>query len=156
MEVYFLRHADAESSEPGKPDAERRLTDKGRRQTAAVSRYLVEQGIRVALVLSSPHARAAETAQPVAESLGVDLATDDRLAAGRLGVAQLAAILRELVGPGAVLIVGHEPDISGTIAELIGGGEVEVKKAALALVSGPAISRGHCVLSMLVPCGLMR
>ena len=42
------------------------------------------------------------------------------------------------------MVVGHEPDFSLTIAELIGGGCVEMKKGGLARidVAGPGLEDG--------------
>ena len=40
----------------------------------------------------------------------------------------------ELVDVAAELVVGHEPDFSGTISALIGGGSVVMKKGGLARI----------------------
>ena len=89
----------------------------------------------IALILSSPLLRALKTAEIVAESLGLQdsLLTDKRLSPG-FDLPALREILADHAEVGALLLVGHEPDFSETIAACIGGGRVECKKGGLARV----------------------
>ena len=83
IELYFLRHADA-----GDPmawtgdDAERPLSDKGRKQADRLGRFLAGLGFAPDAIITSPKVRAAQTAEIVAEHLDVTVAVDDRLAGG--------------------------------------------------------------------------
>lgn len=150
MEIYLLRHADAVEQAPGQPDAERELTGKGIKQTARVADWLDSRGVEVQCVISSPLLRAVQTAEPVAEALDVEMLTDNRLSGGRLTVQALAELVEELGHPDSIMLVGHEPDFSALIEELTGG-QVEVKKAAVALVACDRIGPGQGLLRLLVP-----
>jgi phosphohistidine phosphatase len=122
--IWFLRHGDAED---GEDDFQRKLTDKGRRQSRDAGATLVALGVELELCLTSPRVRARETAELACESLGVEIAIEDRLAGGRFDPLELAA------GVDDVLLVGHEPDFSDVIGELTGG-HVDMKKGGLAAV----------------------
>lgn len=153
MDVYFLRHGDAEDLRPGGSDAERRLTDKGLKQSARAAAWLRNHDVTVDVVVTSPLVRARQTAEPVARALEVDLREDARLSGGRLTVQALAALIADAGNPEAVLLVGHEPDFSMIIEELTGGA-VEVKKAALVLVTCDRVTAGAGELAWLIPASL--
>ena len=120
--LWLLRHGDAED---GSPDAERRLTEKGRRQSRAAGEALKALGAEVGACLTSPKARAAETAALACEPLGVEPQHEPRLSGGPFDAEQLAA------GLGEVLLVGHDPDFSMAVHSLTGA-QVRMRKGGLA------------------------
>jgi phosphohistidine phosphatase len=122
--IWFLRHGDAEQ---GSPDFERKLTAKGERQATDAGAALAALGVKLDLCLTSPRVRARDTARIACQALDVDVVEEDRLAGGDFDPLELAAGLDE------VLLVGHEPDFSDVIGELIGG-RVDMKKGGLAAV----------------------
>jgi phosphohistidine phosphatase len=128
MDLILWRHAEAED---GVPDLERRLTAKGRKQAERVAQWLLQRMPARFLLLSSPATRAQQTA----EALGVPIKTDRTLAPG----AAPAAIVKASGWPaskGAVIVVGHQPDLGRVVAYLLGAsGSVSVKKGALWWVS---------------------
>ncbi len=69
-------------------DADVELSETGRKQAAAVGRWLarVDGGDRPTAVLSSPYRRAAETARRAVSDLGLDVVYDERLRERDLGV----------------------------------------------------------------------
>ncbi len=150
MDIYLLRHAEAEPRGAGCSDEERELTDKGRQQADRAAAWLRVQELEVDIILSSPAIRAVQTAQPVAEALGKAVVTDWRLAGMRLSVNDVRDLAQEYNIAGSMLLVGHEPDMGDLIQELTKG-QVEVKKAALALVSCERLAPGGGVLRWLVP-----
>jgi phosphohistidine phosphatase len=122
----MLRHGEAEDEAPGSGgDAERRLTEKGERQSRAAGRALAELGAEIEACLASPKVRARDTAKLACESLGLDVELDDRLAGGGFDPNDLAA------GRGDVLLVGHEPDMSDAIAAITGA-RAKLKKGGVA------------------------
>jgi phosphohistidine phosphatase len=150
-QLWLLRHAEAEPHGT-RPDAERRLTARGEDQAraAGVALARLERGFHA--VLYSPKARARETAELAAESWPEDtralLAAHPLLAGAfdaraALDVLAEAASVAEQPDSVRVLLVGHEPDLSGVIAELTGG-VVDMKKGGVAVVrlDGP---RGELV-----------
>ena len=122
--IWLLRHGEAEE---GSPDAERKLTEKGRHQARNVGLALKSAGIEIAACLSSPKLRAAESASLACEPLGVEVQLEPKLAGGPFDPEQLAA------GLGEVLLVGHDPDFSMAIHAMTGA-QVRLKKGGLAAV----------------------
>ena len=80
-------------------------------------------------------------AAPIAAALKLHVTDDERLGGGLLSVSAMAGIVADGGDPESVLLVGHEPDISGIIAQLTGK-SVTIKKAALALVTCDTIAAG--------------
>lgn len=85
-ELYFVRHGDAlpgqEEVVLGDYDAQA-LSDLGRRQAQAVARSLAR--LNITAIYSSPTNRAAQTAQPLAEALGLTVAIEPDLREVEIG-----------------------------------------------------------------------
>jgi phosphohistidine phosphatase len=121
--LWLLRHGDAED---GSPDAERPLTEKGRAQSKAAGAALGALDITLDACLSSPKARAAQTAELACESQDVEVELEPKLAGGPFDAQALAAGLGD-----EVLLVGHDPDFSMAVHSLTGA-QVRMKKGGLA------------------------
>jgi phosphohistidine phosphatase len=119
----LLRHGDAEE---GSPDAERRLTEKGRAQSKAAGAALGALGVALDACLASPKVRSAQTAELACESLDVEVELEPKLAGGPFDAEALAAGLGD-----EVLLVGHDPDFSMAVHSLTGA-QVRMKKGGLA------------------------
>ena len=133
MLLHFLRHADAGDPDAWSgPDAARPLSDKGRKQSKRLGEHLASVGFEADAIVTSPKVRAAQTAEIVGEPLGIEPSVDDRLAGG-LDLHGLDAVLRDAGDPGRVVVVGHDPDFSDLLSELVGTG-LEMKKGAFASV----------------------
>jgi phosphohistidine phosphatase len=128
--IYLLRHGDAEDG--GGDDAARRLTAKGERQARAAGRALARLGAEIDACLASPKVRAADTARLTCESLGLEPETAVELRGGDFDALELA------MGRGDVLLVGHEPDLSGEVARLTGA-RAKLRKGGLAIVDGSTL-----------------
>jgi phosphohistidine phosphatase len=125
MDLILWRHADAE---PGGRDLERKLTARGHKQAKRVSEWLAARLPGHYTVLVSPARRARETA----DALGARYKVVERLAPG----AAPSAILEASGWPshkGAVIVVGHQPDLGRVAALLVSGarGDWSVKKGGL-------------------------
>ena len=121
--LWLLRHGDAEE---GSPDAERRLTKKGRAQSKAAGAALGALGVALDACLASPKVRSAQTAELACESLDVEVELEPKLAGGPFDAEALAAGLGD-----EVLLVGHDPDFSMAVHSLTGA-QVRMKKGGLA------------------------
>jgi phosphohistidine phosphatase len=122
--LWLLRHGDAAD---GSPDAERPLTDKGRRQSRAAGAALKALGVEIDACLTSPKVRAADTARIACEQLGdVEPQLEPKLAGGPFDGEALAAGLGD-----DVLLVGHDPDFSSAVHSMTGA-QVRLKKGGLA------------------------
>ena len=128
MELYIVRHGLAQplGQKNDFTDEKRTLTSQGRDRMREVARGLRKLGVRPELVLTSPLARAQETAEIVADTLGVDrqmLVATPNLAPGGSFEDLFAEIKEKRVE--SIALVGHEPDL-GELAGLIISGEGRV------------------------------
>ncbi|MBM4422749.1 MAG: phosphohistidine phosphatase SixA [Chloroflexi bacterium] len=133
MNLYFLRHGLADWPHWNRSDSERPLTEEGIAKMKAEGKTLKRLDVSPDAILSSPLVRARQTADIVAERLGLAVVEHKLLAPG-FNREKLAAILGEHKKAKAIMLVGHEPDFGRTIAEIIGGGRVAMKKGGLARV----------------------
>ena len=139
MIVYFLRHASAGQSknDPAK-DEKRALDEDGIAQCGFVGRALAALETQVDAILSSPLKRAAQTASLVANELGYE---------GRIEFSNALrpeatyADFRDLLNKNsrheAIMVVGHNPNLSEFLGRLIGGSAragIDLKKGAVARV----------------------
>jgi phosphohistidine phosphatase SixA len=133
VELYLLRHAHAGDPAAWTGDDDLRpLSAKGRRQAARLGAYLAEMGFAPDVILTSPLLRALQTAEAVADSLAVHVQRDSRLG-GWLDLAVLDAILSDAGDPVRPLLVGHDPDFSELVSELVGA-PIPMRKGALARI----------------------
>ncbi|MEO8570733.1 MAG: histidine phosphatase family protein [Chloroflexota bacterium] len=132
--LHFLRHAHAGNPETWDgPDERRPLSTKGEKQAERLGAFLSGIGFRPDAVITSPKLRAAQTAEIVARQLEVAVATDPRLADG-LDLDGVEAILRDAGDPIQPVLVGHDPDFSELVGELLGWTGIEMKKGAIVRV----------------------
>jgi phosphohistidine phosphatase len=125
MDLILWRHAEAED---GKPDLERELTAKGRKQAQRVAEWLQQRLPDGYALIASPAARARQTA----EALGRKFRVEAQIAPG----ASVAKLLQAAQWPdhkGLVILVGHQPDLGRAAAHLVGGapGSWSVRKGGL-------------------------
>ncbi len=136
LRLYFLRHGKAWSRDAWHGDDYLRpLTDAGEALVRAEGRAMKAMGLAPDVIVTSPMARARRTAEIVAEELGRSelLVEDQRLAHG-FDARRLAEIVARHAGADSLMLVGHEPELSATVAELTGGGRLDFKKGGLARV----------------------
>lgn len=134
MELYFVRHGQAEDTQP--PDFDdfaRKLTDKGTERTAVAAKVLAQLDLKPAVLYSSPRLRARQTAEILAYAMGVTVTVREELNFG-FNAAMLPPLLGDIANDQQVMFVGHEPDLSITVSGLIGGGDIEMKKGGVARV----------------------
>lgn len=134
-QLWLLRHAEAEPH-GARSDAERRLTPRGEAQARAAGVALARFDVAFDAVLFSPKVRARQTAELAAECWSEEqreeLRVHEPLARG-FEASQARDALSGVSADGRLLLVGHEPDLSGLIAELTGG-RADLKKGGLAVV----------------------
>ena len=158
-ELYLLRHGAAEDHGPDGSDSSRRLTSEGLTELRRVLALAKKAQVTPSLVLSSPLVRAVETAELVAAELGYqDAILKSRALAPDSSPQAVWEELRAHAAQPFILIAGHEPLLSDTIAWLLGSSRplVRFPKAALARIDlarlGPAPS---AILRWLITPGLL-
>src|SRR6266478_6277672 len=125
MNLYILRHGLAvEQGTAGfANDADRPLTSKGERKLWLIAEAMEELGLSFDLILSSPFTRARQTAEIVADVLKPrkKIQFTSTLEPGG-SFKELIELLKSTApAPEEVLVVGHEPYLSGLISLLISG-----------------------------------
>lgn len=125
MRVYLCRHAEAA---PGDPDDLRELTANGAEQAHALGERLSVASLPPRVVLTSPLVRARQTAEAVADAIGVAVEPRNELLPGAT-VASLRRALDGVAGP--VAVVGHQPDCS-EIALAVSGADPGFAPGAMA------------------------
>lgn len=147
MRLYFLRHGPAGvHGDPAWPnDDERPLTPKGRRRTTLAVRGIRAMNLAIDTIISSPLARAQQTAEIARVGLRLDtgaLRLCLALSPGGLFEALVDELLKEQPDSG-VMLVGHEPDLSRTISRFLCDDpdrlSLQLKKSALCGVLAPPL-----------------
>lgn len=152
MRLLLMRHGVAEDAGPstGFRDEPRALTPEGRERIIAAARGVLRLDLGIREIISSPLVRCAQTARIVGDALGIAPALDDRLRPG-CELDAVADLLLEHPGSECVLLCGHQPDMSGLVAELTGG-MAEFRKGTLAVIEADALrSRGGYLKALYPP-----
>jgi len=150
MELYILRHGEAGKRLSSKTkDFNRRLTATGEKEVKAIAITIKNLKIKFELIITSPLQRANQTASIVAKTLNKGRKVEGWDELKPEGNRQeLYHKLSQFNQASTVLIVGHEPYLSGMIGELIrndgveeehvkndiGSGQIVLKKAGLAKI----------------------
>ena len=144
-QLWLLRHAEAEPR-GAVPDEQRALTERGERQASAAGAALAALGVRLDAVLTSPRARALDTARLACEARGSELEPELHapLSAG-FDADQALDLLAAWDTSSHVMLVGHEPDFSLLIGELTGA-SVKLKKGGLAMIEVTGARSGELVV----------
>lgn len=115
MDLILWRHAEAEETEDGRDDLARVLTARGEKQAARMAAWLDRQLPEGLRVLASPARRTEQTAN----ALGRKFKMRAELLPGAMPQ-DLLDLAQWPRARGTVLIVGHQPVLGQTIAQLLG------------------------------------
>lgn len=132
MDLILWRHAEADDlPEDGSQvvsDLDRSLTSRGEKQAARMAAWLDRQLPEGARIVVSPARRCEQTAL----TLGRKYRVRAELAPGS-SPAQLLELVQWPLSKGPVLVIGHQPTLGQTVAQLLGLKESEcpVKKGAV-------------------------
>ncbi|MGH7661213.1 MAG: SixA phosphatase family protein [Vulcanimicrobiaceae bacterium] len=152
MRLYFLRHGLAGDREDWHgDDNERPLTPEGVAKMEREAKTIAKLGLELDAIVTSPLARAVQTARIVADELDLrDILVEDENLGLDFDLARLRNVVEKHRAAEALMLVGHEPSMSRTIGQ-IGGGRIELKKGALACIDlDPNSMRGE-LLSLVPP-----
>ena len=143
MQVYLLRHGVAEEDRSGLSDAERRLTEDGRRKLRQTLETAVAAGVQPTLILTSPLKRALETAEIARDILQYkgELEQTEALAPNST-VEEVWREIRRHSKESAVVLVGHNPMFAGLAGYLLGAPDlqVDVKKGSMLRIDFDGLS----------------
>ncbi len=153
MNIYLVRHGEAENISPGKSDSARELTPDGVKTVHNAANGWMKLFEKLDYIVSSPLLRAKQTAQIIGEVYGIsnNIIIDPVVISG-----DAEELLRFAVSLKAndICFCGHEPDFSRYVSELISGGQARIvfKKAMIARVAfegRPRIGAGY--LEFMIP-----
>src|SRR5579864_8864310 len=140
MILYFLRHASAgEHFVNPKKDEKRALDKEGIEQCGYVGRALAALNVQVDTIVSSPLKRCTQTASLVGNEMGYEgkLLIDAGLRPGA-GFADFRKLLEKYAKQEAIMVVGHNPNLSQFLGTIISDSgceaSVDLKKGAVAKV----------------------
>ncbi len=157
MQLFVIRHAIAEDRRPDQDDAARELTPEGARKMKQIVRGLRELEVELARVLTSPWARARQTAELLAPVSAAPPAATELLCR-----APDAELLARIAEPGGVTaVVGHEPWLGELVAWLAfgdarRGDALALKKGSVVELEGSAVPGGMMLRGILQPRVLRR
>ena len=134
MILYFLRHGKAAPAQDS-DDAGRQLTPEGEDELRAAAVLWRRRNLRPDVVISSPLPRAMRTAELLCEGIGLHEKpiAEASLAPGATW-GEMARAMAAHPDARRVLFVGHEPDLSGAVAELTGASSVRLRAGGVACV----------------------
>lgn len=159
--LLLLRHAHAVRDAASGRDHDRELSPRGRRDAAAMGRFVTAIERTPGVVLTSPAARARATAELALEAGGWGCPLHE-IAAIYEGTAEdVIEVVRAHGGDHrTILLVGHGPTWPELASALLGGGELRLPKASLAhfeleLEAWGELEPGGAVLRTLVTPALL-
>lgn len=151
MELYLLRHAIAvDRGTPGyNKDSQRPLTPEGEKKMWRIAESMKALDLSFDLILSSPYVRARQTADIVAEVFQAQDRLELSTALTPEGDPEelIAELTRHDRAPDSILLVGHEPYLSGLMSRLLVGDEslsLVMKKGGLGKLTVKALKYGRC------------
>jgi phosphohistidine phosphatase len=141
IELYFFRHGIAVDLEDSSvtSDEARPLTEDGIRKTRTAGEGLKRMEIPFDRIFTSPWLRATQTASILSELLHLSPAEELPELAGNKAVDDLLGALAKHHGK-RTLLVGHEPLLSATVVQLLGGEwNLDLKKSGCCAVQADAL-----------------
>ena len=131
MNLYFLRHGEADWPDWDKPDDERPLTKRGKKEIKKLAKFLINLDVDLDEIVTSPLPRASQTADIIAKRYSLQSRIDDRLEPG-FDASDLEKLL-EARQDLSLMIVGHEPDFTEVISHLTDA-RLKLSKGGVALI----------------------
>ena len=137
MNIYLVRHGDAEKTAIGKKDFDRDLTPEGKTKIKSTVIYWKNFLPEISAIISSPYVRALNTAKIIAEvyEFKNEIIVDKKISPGSK-TDNIIEIANSIEGE-EIIIVGHQPDLSLHASNLVSNGSagIEFKKGAVAKIS---------------------
>jgi phosphohistidine phosphatase len=131
MELYVLRHGRAEAALSKGSDADRKLTENGRRELRGVLEKARAAGAAPSMILTSPYLRAVKTAELAAEILGYrgEIVTTETLIP-ETEPERVWEEIRARKNEPAILLAGHQP-LMGHLVEHLTDSRIEMPPGTL-------------------------
>ena len=161
LELYLIRHGiAAERGDQYPDDSKRPLTTQGIARLRKEARALDELGVNFELILTSPLARARQTADTLAETMKSKPTVTplDALEPAGSPADVIQELGKHVRNKSRVALIGHEPDIGELAARLIAArAPLAFKKGAIARIDFEVLPpKGHGQLAWFLPPKMLR
>ncbi len=122
MNLYIVRHTEAEPGSQTLSDKERKITPRGREYLANSIAHWKKLMPLPEVIISSPYIRAMETAKVIHTELGLSepVHIENVLASG--AIPSLVQKFLTVHSSDSILLVGHEPDCSALLSHFVANG----------------------------------
>jgi phosphohistidine phosphatase len=142
MDLYVIRHAIAHplGRKNDFTDEKRALTSEGRERMSEAARGLKRLGVEFDLILTSPLVRAVETAEIIADALGLsknEVEQTNHLAPSG-SADELFTDIKHRTGIESIALVGHQPDLGILVSKIVQGNgalSVQLKKGSVCCIN---------------------
>lgn len=115
--LFLVRHAKSSWENPGLPDNERPLNERGEQDAPSMGKRLASRGVKPDIMVSSPALRAYGTAVKIAAEIGYP--KDDILLESKLyfeGTESLLDVIQSLVSRvNTAMLFGHNPTMTDAV-----------------------------------------
>jgi phosphohistidine phosphatase len=159
MTLILLRHGKSDWHAGATSDHERPINERGRREAARVARFLSDRGWTPDIVLCSAALRTRQTWEKVALTNGWDgvevhLLDDLYLCSANAAFEVISRFARD---GACMLVVGHQPTLSGLASGLSDGSPLDMPTATAAIlrIPVPLEWRGGELVDLRTPKSLM-
>jgi phosphohistidine phosphatase len=154
VNIYLIRHGEAESPSETKPHEQRALTKEGVEAVKASAEYWKIFTQSFDIILTSPLKRAAQTAKLIHDVLNVKQEVVEEISLLNGGLTEDLLSIAEALEMHDIAMVGHQPDIGIHIASMTGSSNTNFKilPAAIAKIhfkDKPRVGQG--ILEFLIP-----
>lgn len=133
MDIYLVRHGEYVDlgSKTLEQDSQNRLSEQGIAKLQRQAKTLAAWRLPVEQIVTSLFVRSKQTAEILADGIGVPI--DEHVALTRtfFNVAGLTQILQEYADTKHLMLVGHESDLSTVAGAVIGGGKLDLARGGI-------------------------
>ena len=154
--LLLMRHGKSDWHAGASSDHERPLNIRGRKESAAAGVFLDRHGLVPALVLCSTASRTRETWATVQDAAGwkdIPVVYLDELYLAPV-VKAFGILVEHISRVRTLMMVGHQPTLSGLVSRVTDGSSVDVPTATLAVLQVPGrLTAGSGELTALVTPG---
>lgn len=118
-QLVIIRHAKAESLQPGCTDFDRNLCDRGQSDAVRIANQLFDSGITPQAVVCSSAKRTIQTAELFATQYGIEHLIKKDMLYGDYGISDIQQLLSdEAPDADTVFLIGHNPNLSYLLSRL--------------------------------------
>lgn len=154
MNLYLIRHGEAEPTLENKPHELRGLTQSGIKTTRASAEFWKNFIDGFEIVLTSPLKRAKQTAEIIHSIFNVKSEIAEEISLLNGGMTEDLISIAEFLDMKDIAMVGHQPDIGIHIAAMIGANDsnFRILPSSLAKIhfkENPGVAKG--ILEILLP-----